>query len=249
MVGLVHYNLTALLGCWRSRASGTLRLTPTALHGPVNHLVPVVDGGIVDEDVWSVLLESMETHAFSLIEHPPRVAELEGNRRLMAALIKRAARRYKVNEGAILEAERLREDRGTIQQLQLLPPVTLPPFLLWSGPEEREDSGHAEELRERGRALLVAGQFARADAVLSEARDLRMDHPQTLALLSMARASNTERPRDERRRDAEAMAKMAWLLAPEDADVIRACEVVLESEAAVEDEPPRRVGSAPSLRG
>lgn len=224
MSALVTYNVGLLVQCWANRLSGAIRMVPTARLAPINRMVPLADGGIRDAEAWAQLLSGIDSHVCSLVERSPM---MPGNRRLLGALLAIVCRRFRLDEEALLAPAHPGVGTEGRPKLFLMPAITLPPFLMVQEQEPTPDATALVAMREHGRRLLESGAYAEADRVLSGARDLRMDHAPTLALLALARFRNPNRERGEGRRDAEAMAKMAWLLAPEHPDVKRAHDVVL----------------------
>lgn len=106
----------------------------------------------------------------------------------------------------------------------------------------REDlrEGQQTRLLAQGRRLLEQGQWLEADRALSAARDLRVDNPQVLAALALARARNPTRELAVRRRDALQLASLASQLDGEDPEVSRLHRQVRE-ELGLPEAPRGRV--------
>lgn len=221
---VIVYNLSLLYRIWRQERSGQLRLVGHDPRDRTAHMIPIAQGGLVDKGMWPILLQTLPTHAFALDERP---TDSIGNRKLMGALILSACRKHRVSQSVLLDEERSYEQPGSPPQLSLMPAITLPPFLLFPESAPSESRGLQDLLLTQGRAQLEGGAFAEADVTLSAARDLRMDHAPTQALLAMARFQNPHRPKAERVRDAESMTRLAWLLAQDDPDVARAHDMIL----------------------
>jgi len=222
----VRVNLETLYAVWRHAQSGLLRLAPRQRQGAEHHSIPVARGGMLDKQVWDLLLESLESHVYTMEEG---LIGGRGNRALMGALIQAACRRHRCAEAKLVAVGPIGSVGGP-RHLNLMPAITLPPFLrLPELQEEDEPISLQEQLYRQGRALLDAGDYEQADLVLSAARDLRLDHAPTLACLARARFQNPARGPAERERDAATMVRMAWLLAPDDSEVVRSQELVLGS--------------------
>lgn len=69
---------------------------------------------------------------------------------------------------------------------------------------------------EQGMVLVDAGDFARADRMLTQARDLAMVNPKILAALGWARFNNPDRPADERREEGRDYLLLAEQFDPKD---------------------------------
>lgn len=233
MSDLVRHNLAVLYRVWRLGQSGQLRMISVDRRDPVSQLLPIAQGGLMDKGMWPIFLEKLDTHVFSLEERP---SDVQGNRKLMSALILSACRRNHVNQrDLVLTDEASTPERGSTPLLNLMPAITLPPFLDLPQASDVLEDPLQDQLLRQGRDLLARGRFEEADAVLSAARDLRMDHAPTLACLARARASNPTRSVADRARDAEAMVKLAWLLAPDDQDVMQAHDAVLGAAPRIID--------------
>lgn len=229
----VTANLETLYAVWRYGQSGLLRINSLDRAAGKSHVVPVARGGLVDKQVWNILLEHLESHAYTMEEG---AIGGRGNRAIMGALIQAACRRHGCEEARLVCVGPLGSMDGP-RRLTLLPAITLPPFLLL--PEccdEGEGVSLQSQLFKQGQALLNAGDFEQADLVLSAARDLRLDHAPTLACLARARFHNPTRGATERERDAATMVRMAWLLAPDDPEVIGSQQIILGGTPRLDDQ-------------
>jgi hypothetical protein len=88
------------------------------------------------------------------------------------------------------------------------------------GHSERARTGAVESQRElvwleQGKALIDAGDFPRADRVLSKARDLTIANPNILAWLGVARLGNPDHSEEERQSEAIDLLLLAEQFNPE----------------------------------
>ncbi len=222
-MSLAMQNLRLLYNAWRLARSGQLRAIPLSHHDPVSRVIPISRGGLPDKDTWDLLSGLLASHALSLEEQS---VGARGSRALMGAFILAASRRHQIPQSDLLQE--LPSPGGLLRPLLTLrPAITLPPFFelpSWvGGPEDAAQT----QLLAQGRELLALGRYEDADITLSAARDRRMDHAPTLALLAVARARNEARDPATRARDAETMVKLAFLLAPEDPEVRQAHDQIL----------------------
>lgn len=229
MTALARENLLVMLQAWIGRWTGVLHLAAAQSEDAVDRVVPLNDGAIADVTAWNVLADRMATHRFTFEER--RLAGL-GNRRIMGALLMCVAREHQLDLGTLLlEAQtgrRVGSRASPVPLLSMLPGLSFPIHLSFDG-EELSVPPDQRELLRRGRELLARQEWPEADAVLSQARNLRMDHAPTLACLAWARFNNHRLPVGERQRDAAALVQMASMLAPHDREVERYGSAILDA--------------------
>ena len=229
---LIAQNLRTLLDGWGNHRTGVFHLSPATGSDAVEHIVPLIDGGLMDSAAWGVLIEALGSHSFHF---EPRVLVGRGNRRLVGALLVTAARRHGVDPSLVITDEpatRSYSRSPDAPTLNMLPGMALPSLLFIEEEMGSDAPAGMQELLREGRDLLALGAWTEADKVLSSARDLRMDDAPTLACLAWARHNNSRRPKVEREQDARALIQLASMLAPEDIEVQRYQEAIRERYAS-----------------
>lgn len=218
-----HENLVTLLDLWLSHGTGHLHLVP--LSGGDRRVLPVVDGALCRREDWHELQSMLGSHR---VELEPGPAEGHGDRRRMGAFLQVSSRRHGVNLSAAYDWTRAGEDTIAASGFHGLDGggelISVEHLARASAQDPRQQA-----LLEGGRAAIAEEDWAKADRLLSAARDLRMDEPLTLAHLAWARLKNPTLPAKERERDAHAYIRLAGQLAPTNHEVGALLRAVLSS--------------------
>lgn len=201
-------NLLLLLLVWMERVSGTLEICSHGAARGADPQVVVAKGGLVYPRDRHLLFEHLARRFFRWVPAEPATT---GHRPSMGALLAFAGRQLGVDLDGVMHAIHSRPE----PQLECVQP--LDPGLAWSVPDGAEDlDRHQDELVQRAIGDALSGDWRAADRLLSRSRDIRFDHGPTLVWLAWVRLNNPELPGDQRRRDAEALLKVAQQLDVDD---------------------------------
>ena len=235
MTAQIQQNVSLLLYLWLSRATGHLHLTdPEGLRGAV---MPMANGALLDGADMRDLSSRLGTHVASLVPGP---VQGEGSRRRMGTVLQLLTRRHQVDFAAAYEWEWLDHaqlDLGSVLGATGVLDERLMPEVVAAAAAR---DARQERLLQRGVALIARGDWAEADEALSQARDLRIDDPLTLAYLALARANNPRRSAPERAHDARSFARLAAQLAPDEPEV----RALVDAVSSGTPTGSRRVGAA-----
>ena len=206
----VRKNLNLLAEIWLEYRSGRVHVRGSGA------VVPLSRGGLPGEAAWPDLMGHLDDGE---IQFDPGQPMGVGNRALMAAFLQTASRRHRV---MLPDLHRDRDAAPSLVQPFYAPLAALGGWTLEADPVAAQQ----EALLVEGRRLLALGEFQAADRVLVQARDLRMDHPDVLCCLAVARYYDVERPMEERLTEAQGLLCLARDLGLEDPQMICQAEAL-----------------------